>query len=147
MASKTGCTSGLRLSDGPQDLTGRGLLVQGLSDVRVGLRRSSGSVYLQLGEQANVLDGDDGLGGERLEQSNLAITERSRLTSGDGDRPDHAAFVQHRHDQHASIAPGTRDLSSRGPHSWIGIGIARNARDPVTNHLREERVISQRQLP
>ena len=47
---------GRRAGDDPQDLRGGGLLLEGL---------------LRLVEQADVLDGDDGLVGEGLEERNL----------------------------------------------------------------------------
>ena len=68
MVSKTGWTSVGELGDDPQDLAGRRLLLEGLGEVAV--------ARLELLEQADVLDGDDGLVGEGLEQGDLAVRER-----------------------------------------------------------------------
>ena len=64
MASKTGWTSVGERRDDPQDLAGGGLLLQRLGEVAV--------ARLELREEPDVLDGDDGLIGEGLEQLDLA---------------------------------------------------------------------------
>ena len=55
------------------------------------------ALLLDLGEQAHILDGDDGLGGEGLEQLDLARREGPRLglAQHDGAAGD-AALAQHR---------------------------------------------------
>ena len=58
--------------DHPQDLGGGGLLIERL---------------FRLVEQADVLDGDDGLGGEGLKESDLLVGERLDLHPADDDRP------------------------------------------------------------
>ena len=62
-----------RARDDPQDLGRRRLLLQRLGRVAVAL--------LQLLEQAGVLDGDDGLVGERLQQLDLPLGERLDLVA------------------------------------------------------------------
>ena len=64
---------GRRGGDHAQDLGGRRLLLQRLGQLAVAL--------LQLLEQPGVLDGDDGLVGERLEQRDLPVGERAALGS------------------------------------------------------------------
>ena len=69
------------------------------------LATSSGAVgLLQLLEQADVLDGDDGLVGERLQQSDLLLGERPDLHPPQEDRPDGNPFADQRHGQHGAVA-------------------------------------------
>src|SRR5262245_28684589 len=72
---------GWRLRDGAQDFCRRGLLLQRLA---------------QLGEQADVLDGDHRLGGEGLEQLDLLLCERPWFDSTEGYRPNGRSFSQER---------------------------------------------------
>jgi hypothetical protein len=71
---------GRRARDDAQDLGGRGLLLQRFGEVAV--------AALQLGEEPDVLDGDDGLVGEGSEQVHLPIGEGPRGGSRNRDRPD-----------------------------------------------------------
>ncbi len=64
---------GRRARDDPQDLAGGRLLLERL---------------FRLVEQADVLDGDDRLGGEGLQELDLPVGERPNLGPPDGDRPD-----------------------------------------------------------
>jgi len=61
---------GRRTADNAQDLAGGRLLFQGLADLGVSVCEGA-VLFLELGEQAHVLDGDDGLVGKGLEQANL----------------------------------------------------------------------------
>ena len=61
---------GRRRGDDPQDLGGRGLLLQRLGDLAVALLKL-GVALLQLLEQPGVLDRDHGLVRERLQQPDL----------------------------------------------------------------------------
>jgi hypothetical protein len=78
----------LRPADHAQDLARRRLLLEGLREVAV--------ARLPLGEEADVLDGDDGLTGEGLEQGDLRTGERYRLAPRDRDGPDRLTIPQHR---------------------------------------------------
>ena len=71
MASNTGCSSPGDVQMTLQHLDGRGLLLQRLGKI-VG-------ALAQLAEQPRVLDGDDGLGGEVLQQIDLLVGERPNL--------------------------------------------------------------------
>ena len=73
-----------RAADDLQDLAGRGLLFERLGEVPV--------AGLELLEQPDVLDGDDGLVGEGLEQLDLLVRERPGLGASDGDRADGLAL-------------------------------------------------------
>src|SRR5262249_10402337 len=68
---------GGRTCDHPQDLARRRLLLQRLGQVLI--------ASLQLGEQAHVLDGDDGLIGEGLEERALLRSGGTRFSARDGD--------------------------------------------------------------
>ena len=52
---------------------------------------------LHLVEQPHVVDGDDGLFGERLKKRDLSIGERARLEPDDRNRADRLAVAKHRH--------------------------------------------------
>ena len=67
-----------RTRDYTQDLGGRRLLLQRLRDLRMGLGERP-ILGLQLPEQPHVLDGDDGLVGERVQQLDLFVGERVGL--------------------------------------------------------------------
>ena len=53
--------------------------------------------FAQLVEQAGVLDGDDGLGGEVRDQLDLLVGERPHLLAVDGDGADKFVLLEHRH--------------------------------------------------
>ena len=74
-----------RPRDHLQNLAGRGLLLQRL--------RQLGIPYLQLVEQAHVLDGDDRLGGEGFQDLDLLVREQTRLRSHDRDRANGVAVL------------------------------------------------------
>ena len=76
IVSNTGWTSVGELGDDPQDLAGRGLLLEGLGEVVV--------AGLELREEADVLDGDDRLVGEGLQQLELPVGEWLGEPSGTG---------------------------------------------------------------
>ena len=71
-------------TDNPEDLAGGGLLFEGLGELAVAL--------LDLVEQTDVLDGDDGLVGEGLEQGDLLVGERANLRPTQHDRADRNAL-------------------------------------------------------
>src|SRR5262249_8064879 len=75
-------------TDDLEDLAGGGLLLERLGEVPVAI--------LELLEEADVLDGDDRLGGECLEQADLLVRERSNLNPADQDRPDRLALAKER---------------------------------------------------
>jgi hypothetical protein len=86
---------GLGLADDPQDLARRGLLVQGLGEGPI--------ACLQLREQAHILDGDDGLAGERHQDRHLLVRERPRRPPPlDGDGAEGNPVPHHGHRQHAA---------------------------------------------
>ena len=93
MASNTGCTS-----DGEVAITFR------MSAVAV--CRSSAS--LRLVEQPRVLDGDHGLVGEGLQQTDCLVVKGSCFAARDADRADCNTVAQHRHHQHAAPADRSR---------------------------------------
>src|SRR4029450_3799364 len=81
-----------------QDLAGRSLLIQGLSDLRVRLRQRL-VPFLQRGEEPDILDGDDGLIREGLQQDDLRVRERRYCLPAHGDGADRFAISEHGHRQ------------------------------------------------
>ena len=77
-----------RAADDLEHVGGGGLLLQRLP---------------QLVEKAGVLDGDDGLGGEALNQFDLLVTERARL-SADRNDAKYCFFLKQRDCEHRSHA-------------------------------------------
>src|SRR5262249_42437084 len=65
-------------------------------------------------EQPRVFDGDDGLGGEVLQQFCLLLSERSHLLAIDDNCSNQVVFLEHRHGKYC---PGTGELSEQ--HSGI----------------------------
>ena len=89
---------GGRAGDDPQDLAGGRLLLEGLGQVAV--------LRLQLREQADVLDGDDGLVGEGRHQVDLLLGEGPDVAPPHDQGPDGFALAEERHGQHGAIAEG-----------------------------------------
>src|SRR5207247_4099539 len=56
---------------------------------------------LEFGKETHILDGDDGLVGEGLEQSNLLVGKGTRLSLVGVDRADWQAIAQHWDGQNA----------------------------------------------
>jgi hypothetical protein len=105
---------GRRARDHLQDLGRRRLLLKGFGDLRMRLRQRI-VLLLQLGEQSDVLNGDDGLVGEGPKQRDLALGERLHLTPRDRDRADRLVFPQHRH-RHVTSVP------ERPLECWLKVG-------------------------
>ena len=87
MVSSTVSRSSVELTARP-DLAERGELIDGAGQLA--------GPGLQLAEQPDVLDGDDGLVGERLDQLDLLVRERPGLRPGDHDDADGRAVAQDR---------------------------------------------------
>ena len=85
-----------RATDDLQDLARCRLLIQSLGEVTIAGR--------QFREEANVLDGDDGLIGERLQELDLFGREGPGCGASDADRSNGASFTQHRDLENASVA-------------------------------------------
>ena len=96
IVSKTGWTSVGELRDDAQDLAGGRLLLERLGEVAV--------PGLQLLEEADVLDGDDGLGGEGLEELDLLVGERAELHAAEQDRADRHPLAQEGSGERGSVA-------------------------------------------
>ena len=79
--------------------------------------------FAQLVEQAGVLDGDDGLGGEVLDQLDLLVGERPNLLAVDDDGADQLVLLEHRH---AEKRPRTAEFDD-GDRARIALDIAASA--------------------
>jgi len=78
-----------RAADDLQDIAGRGLIFQRFFEVA--------RARVQLIEQPDILDRDNGLVGKRLEEIDLCLRKRCDPTTRYGDRPDRIAVLQDRH--------------------------------------------------
>src|SRR5262249_48455670 len=105
--------------------------------------RQIGVAGLQLPEQRQVLDGDEGWVGEGLQQRDLVIGEPARLTAGNTDRPDGLVVAQHRHDDLAPEATNTGKDVQRGK-SGIAVGIRDVKRHAFADGVRVRPLESQR---
>jgi hypothetical protein len=85
-----------RARDHTEDVASGRLLGQGLGQLDV--------AHLQFLEQADVLDGDDGLVGEGFEQRDLIVGERLGHQPPYHDDPDRQAFSQQRRGEHGPDA-------------------------------------------
>ena len=110
MASNTGSSSPGELDDDLQHFGGRGLLLQRLA---------------QFVEQAGVLDGDDGLGGEILDQLDLLVGEWPHLLAIDAKVADQLVVLEHRHQQDGA---GAGELDERD-HARVALAIGRVGRE------------------
>ena len=88
---------------------------------------------LQLGQQPRVLDGDDGLVGERLQQLDLVIGECARCVASHRNRPESLVVTEQRDRHMASVAASTsRNVLDIG-RSGIGLGVGDTERRSITN--------------
>ena len=87
--------------DHPEDLAGGRFPLEGLDQIAV--------ASLQLFEEACVLDGDDGLIGECLEESDLLVRERPHLAAPDADGAKGLTFPKQWDGEHASESQRSPD--------------------------------------
>ena len=87
---------GRRTADDFEQLGGCRLLLQQFGQIHRALA--------QFAEQARILDGDDGLGGEVRDQRNLLVGEGVNLLAVDVDSTYHLAILEHRHRNNCSVA-------------------------------------------
>ena len=73
--------------------------------------------FAQLIEQPRVLDGDDGLGGEVLDQLDLLVGEWPHLLTVDADRADQLAVFEHRHGHKSARTRDFDESDQRGSPS------------------------------
>src|SRR5262245_26609348 len=66
------------------------------------------------GQEARIFDGDDGLGGEVLDQLDLLFGKWSHLLAIDGNRTDHLIFLEHRNSKYCAGASELGELWIRG---------------------------------
>jgi hypothetical protein len=102
-----------RARNHPEDLAGRCLLLQRLAHLSVRLRQRL-VLLLQLREQSHVLNRDDGLVGERLEERDLRVTERTDVLAPDDDHPDRHLLPKEGHGERRVVAEASRVTASAG---------------------------------
>src|SRR5208282_722158 len=79
-----------------------------------------GRALAQFGEQARVLDGDDGLGSEVRDQLDLLVGERPHLLAVNVDRSNQLVILEHRHTKKRASAGGF----DKRNHGWIAPDIS-----------------------
>src|SRR5262249_51267290 len=80
-------------------------------------------LFLKLGEEAHVFDGDDGLVGEGLEQCDLLFAEWPDLEAPHPDGADGAAFPQQRNADERSRSFSLRDRGSFREFVRLGLKV------------------------
>src|SRR5262249_16020518 len=95
-----------RTADDTEDLGGRSLLLQ---------------AFAQLVEQPRVLDGDDGLGGEVLNQLYLFVGERADFLTIDDDCANQLVFLEHGNGNQGSCASRLDQSDNAGITSDLGL--------------------------
>jgi len=116
---------GRRTADDAKDLRRRCLLLQRLGKISI--------PRLQLLEKTGILDSDDGLICKGLEQGNLFVGKRFRLTPPDADRSDWVSFPKHRNHQGTPVAYGSGETEEIRPDAWIGLHIRHMCDRPFEN--------------
>jgi hypothetical protein len=84
---------GWRARDHPQDLARRSLLLQGFGHLIMGLRHRA-VLLLQFRKQSDVLDGDGGLVGQRVDQSHFGLGKQADLLARHRDGTDAPALAK-----------------------------------------------------
>ena len=124
--------------DDPQNVARRRLLLQRLGHLRMSLCERS-VLLLQFGEQADVLDGDDRLGGEGLQELDLPVSERPYLGPPDADRPDGLGPAEQRNAERCPETEGSRKETGLRVFVDLGLHIGNMDRPPLeyrTSHGR-----------
>ena len=117
MASNTGASS-----------PGEPLITRSTSEVAVCCCSASrSSVLAQLVEQAGVLDGDDGLGGEVRDQLDLLVGERPHLLAIDDDGTDQLVVLEHRNGEHGRAPPSSTRADAHRVAFEVGLVRLRSA--------------------
>ena len=75
--------------------------------------------FAQLVEQARVLDGDDGLGGEIFDQLDLLVGERPYLLAIDAEAANQFVLLQHRNEKQG---PSAGEFGKRN-RCWLALDI------------------------
>ena len=115
---------GRRARDDTQNLAGGRLLLERL---------------FRLVEQADVLDRDDGLVGERLQELDLPVGERPDLGPSDGDRPDGLGPAEQRNIERRPETVGPRHDTALGVFVDLGLQIGDVDRPPVEHRTSRGR--------
>jgi hypothetical protein len=120
-----------RTADYPQDLARGGLLIQRPREVAI--------ARLQLLEQPDVLDRDDGLVGEGLQEGDLFVREASRFAPRDPDCAERQPVPHHGHPYPAPILPLADELADVVRNPFRGLDIRQDHGGAPTNRLARRR--------
>src|SRR5438552_8747791 len=102
-----------RAADHAEDPARRRLLLERLGQLYVGVSKRA-ILFLDLGEEPHVLDGDDGLVGEGLEEGDLPVREEPLFGAPDVDCSDRNPFSHQRDVEGGAMAHAPRDFASLG---------------------------------
>src|SRR5512145_445368 len=115
-----------------EDFASGCLLFQGLAHLRVGLHERP-VLFLEFLEQPHVLDGNHGLVGEGLEQSDLLVSEGLDLSASERDRTDSFALAQERNAQSGAVTKLLGGRAAFGKLVHLRLEIRRLNRLPIKN--------------
>ena len=133
IVSNTGCTS-----VGELDMTPKiSLVAVCWSNDSLRSRRAR----LHLLEQPRVLDGDDGLVGERLQKLDVFLAERMHNLAGQNDCTNHTAFTRERHSDRGAVSANSSPMLHDVRLGWNGLNIR------YVNRLGFEHGATKRRLP
>src|SRR5258705_6936325 len=113
---------GLRAAYDPQDLRRRGLLLKGFGNVSMSLCEGE-IVFLQFGEEAHVLEGDDRLVREGLHELKLLVGEGLNRSPPHRNYADERPFATHRHTEKRPDAANARGVDVSGTPVRVGLRI------------------------
>src|SRR6516225_4481309 len=99
---------------------------------------------LRLGEQAHILDGDNGLVGEGLEQGNLPLSEEASLGAPENDRADRDTLSHQRNAQYRAEARAPCVLGALGKLVRRGLHVGDLDRPPLEYRSTSDRPADQR---
>ena len=89
--------------------------------------------FTQLVEQPRILDGDDGLRGERPQERKLLIRKRSWRTAYDAEQADRLIAAHHGRDRDRPVTAG-QEVPAPGGQFGRSIPHVRNVHDPAIEH-------------
>jgi hypothetical protein len=122
-----------RATDHAQDLARRRLLLEGFDNLSMSLCKRE-VLFLQLGKEADVLNGDYGLVGEGLQQLDLPLGEQACLGAPEEDHPDCLICAKEWYTEHRASTVAPREVATLGKLVRYGLQIGDVDRTPLEHH-------------